>query len=131
MTGRNKLFAGLLIVFVVVCLFTVLLKAQLLNFKIDYKVVLTANALLFLLSIISLLLHVSALNKPNPQAFIRSIMLANIIKILTLAAAAFIYISVAGKTTSTNAVFVGLFLYIIYTWVEKRATVQLSKSRNN
>jgi hypothetical protein len=126
-----KNLTGLFIVFVVITLIVLSLKDIFTGWKIDYRVVLGANTLLFILGVISLSLHLRALAKPNPQAFIRSVMLANIIKILSLAIAAFIYISVAGKSTSTNAVFAGLFLYIIYTWVEKRATIKLSKSRNN
>jgi hypothetical protein len=131
MASRNKPFTGLVIVFVAVSIVAFLLKGQLGNIQADYLVILGANTLLFVFGVISLLLHTNALAKPNPQAFIRSVLLANVLKILGLATAAFIYISVAGKSTSTNAVFGGLLLYIIYTWVEKRATIQLSKSRND
>jgi len=124
-----KKFSGLFLVFGIVTLACFGLKDELNNLKTDYKVVLGANTLLFLLSVISLILHVNALAKPNPQAFIRSVMLANIIKILVLAISAFIYIQTAGKATSSRGVFAGLFLYIIYTWVEKRATIQLSRSK--
>ncbi len=126
-----KKFSGLFLVFGIVTLISFGLKDELNHLKIDYRVVLGANTLLFLLSLISLVLHMQALAKPNPQAFIRSVMLANIIKILVLAISAFTYIQFAGKETSTRAVFVGLFLYIIYTWVEKRATIQLSRSKQS
>jgi hypothetical protein len=125
-----KILSGLFLVFGVVTLASFGLKDELTRWKIDYRVVMGANTLLFLLGIASLLLHMRALRNPNPQAFIRSIMLANVIKIFGLAAAALIYISTSGKTTSSRAVFVGLFLYIIYTWVEKRATIQISKPKN-
>jgi hypothetical protein len=128
MTPRSRTFTGLVILFVIVSLIAFILKEQLSRINVDYRVILGANTLLFLFGMMSLLLHRNALSNPNPQAFIRSVMLANVIKILGLAAAAFIYITVAGKSTSTNAVFGGLFLYIIYTWVEKRATIQLSKT---
>jgi hypothetical protein len=125
-------FSGLFIVFGVVGLLAMGLKDELLQWKIDYRVVLGANALLLLLGIISLSLHSKALSNANPNAFVRSVMLANILKLLGIASAALIYISLAGKkNTSVNAVFVGLFLYIIYTWVEKKATIRLSKSRKS
>ena len=120
---------GLFIVFGIVTLLSFGLRDQFTAWKIDYKVVLGANTLLFLIGIISLLLHIRALRNPNPQVFIRSIMIANILKILSLATAALMYISTSNKATNTRAVFAGLFLYIIYTWVEKRATIQLSKSK--
>jgi small-conductance mechanosensitive channel len=126
-----KKFSGLFLVFGIVGLLCFSFKDQLNNWQIDYRVVFGANALLLFLGVVSLLLHIRALANPNPQAFIRSVMLANIIKILVLAISAFTYIQVAGKATSTRAVFAGLFLYIIYTWVEKRATIQLSRSKQN
>lgn len=124
-------FSGLFIVFGIVCLLAFGLNTELTKWKIDYRVVAGANALLLILSIISLTLHTKALANPNPNVFVRSVMLANILKLLGIAAAALIYISVSGKNTSTNAVFVCLFLYVIYTWVEKRATIRLSKSKQN
>ncbi len=124
-------FSGLFLLFGIVCLLAFGLNTELSKWKIDYKVVAGANALLLLLSIISLTLHVKALANPNPNVFVRSVMLANILKLLGIAAAALIYISLSGKNTSTNAVFVCLFLYVIYTWVEKRATIRLTKSKQN
>jgi ACR3 family arsenite efflux pump ArsB len=127
-----KRLSGLFLVFGIVCLLSFGLKDQLANWKIDYRVVAGANALLLVLGIISLSLHTKALSNPNPNVFVRSVMLANVIKIFVLAAAAFIYINVAGKkAVSTNAVFVSLFLYIVYTWVEKRETIKMSKSQKN
>jgi hypothetical protein len=122
-------FNGLFIVFGIVTLLSFGLNDELANWKIDHRVVFGANALLLLLGIVSLSLHSKALASSNPNAFVRSVMLANILKLLGIAAAALIYITVAGKSTSTNAVFVGLFLYIVYTWVEKRAAIKMSKSR--
>lgn len=124
-------FSGLVILFLVVTAVSVFMKDKFSAWNIDYLVVLGANTLLFLLSVLSLVLHIRALTKPNPQVFVRTVMLANIIKLLGLAAAALIYISVAKKSTSANAVFAGLFLYIVYTWVEKRATISLSKTRKS
>ncbi|HEX6916252.1 MAG TPA: hypothetical protein VF145_13475 [Chitinophagaceae bacterium] len=128
--GLVNRFAGLLVLFAGVSLAVFFLKDQLGVWKIDYRVVLAANVLLFILGVVSLSLHIRALTKPNPNVFVRSVMLANIIKLFTLASVALVYIKSAGKA-SANAVFVSLFLYIVYTWVEKRATVQLSKSKKS
>lgn len=126
-----KKFSGLFIVFGVVCLLSFGLKDQLANWKIDYRVVAGANTLLLILGIISLSLHAKAISNPNPNVFVRSVMVANVLKILGLATAAMIYISLAGKATSAKAVFVALFLYIVYTWIEKRETIRMSKSQKS
>ena len=80
---------GFLIVFIIVSVVAFFMRKQLADLRIDYTVVLAANTLLFLLGLISLGLHVKALKNTNPQAFIRSVMLANILKLFTLAAAAY------------------------------------------
>lgn len=126
-----KRLSGLLLVFVLICLLAFFFKNELAKVKMDYRVILFANALLFVLSVFSLSIHTKALSNSNPNVFVRGVMIANVLKILGLAAAALIYISVAGKATSANAVFASLFLYIIYTWVEKRETIRMSKSRKN
>jgi len=126
-----KRMRGLLLVFAIVTILAFVLKEQLAQIKIDYKVVAGANAILFALSIFSLFMHTRALENSNPNVFVRSVMIANVLKLIGLASAALIYISVAGTNTSSNAVFVALFLYIVYTWVEKRETILMSKSRKN
>jgi hypothetical protein len=126
----TKQLTGLLIVFTVVTAIAFFLKEKLAEFKVDYLVVLAANLLLFLLSIISIGLHARAVSNPNPQAFIRSIMLANILKVFTVAIVALIYILASKKNTSVNAIFVGLFLYIVYTWLEKRVTLKLNEKKS-
>ena len=124
-----KKLSGLFLVFGIVMLIAFVLKDQLAKWKIDYMVVAGANMLLLILGIISLSLHSRAITNPNPNVFVRSVMIANVLKILGLATAALIYISLAKKSTSTNAVFVALFLYIVYTWIEKRETIRISKSQ--
>lgn len=125
-----KHFRGLLVLFIIVIALSLVFKDKLAEKKIDYLVVIGANAILFVLSMISLAMHAKAVNNKNPNAFVRSIMAANIIKLLGVAITAFIYIQASSKETrSVNAIFIGLGLYIIYTWLEKKATLQINKSK--
>ena len=125
-----KNLSGLFLLFGIVMLICFGLKDELLKWKIDYKVVVAGNALLFILSVVSILLHTRALTNPNPNVFVRSVMLSNVMKILVITAAAVIYVVTTGKEkASTNAIFAVLFLYIVYSWIEKRAAIRLSKTR--
>jgi hypothetical protein len=129
MPPANKQFTALIIVFLIIGVIIFLLKQQLADIHADYRVILGANALFFLFGIISLFLHIRALSKTNPNVFVRSVMISMILKLFGAGAAAFIYISSAGKAASTNAVLISVALYFIYTLVEKRATIQLSKTK--
>lgn len=127
-----KNLSGLFILFGIVGLICFGLKDELLKWKIDYKVVVAGNALLFVLSVVSIVLHTRALTNPNPNVFVRSVMLSNVMKILVITAAAVIYVVTTGKqNASTNAIFAVLFLYIVYSWIEKRAAIRLSKTRKS
>lgn len=130
MALQPKHVIGLLVLFTVVIALSLLLKDSLAEKKIDYMVVVGANAVLFILSMISLVMHAKAAGNKNPNAFVRSIMAAYIIKLFGVATATFIYIQASTKETrSVNAIFIGLGLYVIYTWLEKRATLRINKRK--
>jgi hypothetical protein len=122
-------FSGLFIVFGVVSLVCVALKDQLSKWTIDYRAVLVGNAILLVLSVVSVMLHARAFSKSNPNVFVRSVMLSNILKIMGIVAASVIYTISVGKSTAQNTIFAGLFLYVVYSWMEKKITMRLSKSR--
>jgi hypothetical protein len=121
--------SGLFIVFGVVSLLCVALKDQLAKWTIDYRAVLVGNVILLVLSAISVMLHLRAFSKSNPNVFVRSVMLSNILKIMGIVAASVIYTISVGKNTAQNTIFTGLFLYVVYSWMEKKITMRLSKSR--
>ncbi|MFX5817193.1 hypothetical protein ABTE26_20070, partial [Acinetobacter baumannii] len=56
----------------------------------------------------------------NPHAMVRGVMSGVVLKLFVLGGAAFIYLYVAGASRNTNALFVSMALYIIYTWLEVR-----------
>jgi uncharacterized membrane protein len=88
--------------------------------KIDAMVVFASNCLLFILSVLSLAMHTRTVDKKNPNAAIRGILAATLLKLMVLGAAALAYLFFAGTSRSVYAVFVGMFLYIIYTFLEVR-----------
>jgi cobalamin biosynthesis protein CobD/CbiB len=93
--------------------------------KIAFGVVIAANLLLFVVTILSLFFQSKNINNPNPNAVIRGVIAGTFIKLFMLAAAVIIYLLTAGESRSVNAVFVGMGLYIIYTWLEVRISLKL------
>ena len=86
--------------------------------QIDVWVVFAANCILFVISLLSLALHIQATHKKTPMASVSNVMLVTLMKLLVLGGAAILYLVLAGPGRSVYAVFVGMVLYLIYTFIE-------------
>lgn len=129
MAKVNKTGWPLVGLFLIITGFAIALHVRLTQYKIDIIVVLCANTLLFLFSILNIYFQTKNINNPNPGAVIRGLMAATFLKLMGLAAAALIYLVAAGEGRSVNAVFVGMALYIVYTWLEVRISLRLNPKK--
>lgn len=98
-------------------------------YKINWIVVEGANAVLFFFTYLNIYLQKKNINNPNQSAVIRGLMAGTFLKLMGLAAAALIYLVAAGANRSVNAVFVGMSLYIVYTWLEVKISLQLKPKK--
>ncbi len=128
-TSFPRKILPLFLVFVIVNSAVLALQAQLNERKIDALVVFTSNCLLFALAVLTLLMFRRAMNNTNPNVFFRSVMGATMIKLLVLGSAALIYLFMAGHNRSVYAIFVGMFLYIVYTVIEIRIALKLNQKK--
>ena len=124
-------YLPLVFIFVAVNALCVIFNNKLDEWHINHLVVQGANLLLFLLMFGSAYIHIKAFYKPNPNAFLRSVLSATVLKLFVIAAAAVLYLLIAGEDGNTYAVLVGLLLYVIYTTVEMRGIFKLNKQANN
>jgi len=97
--------------------------------KIDSIVVFVANSLLYVLSVLSLTMHTKKPDKKNPNAIVRGVMAATLLKMMVLCFSTLIYLFVAGQSRSINAIFAGLILYVIYTLIE--VSIASKNNQNN
>ncbi len=97
--------------------------------KIDPIVVISANLILFAFSVVNIYFQSRNIHNPNPNAVIRGVMAGMFLKLFGLAAAAVIYLFAAGAGRSVNALFVSMGLYILYTWLEVRISLQLNPKK--
>ena len=97
--------------------------------KIDPIVVVSANLILFAFSVVNIYFQSRNIHNPNPNAVIRGVMAGMFLKLFGLAAAAVIYLFAAGAGRSVNALFVSMGLYILYTWLEVRISLQLNPKK--
>jgi hypothetical protein len=93
--------------------------------QINPWVVLIGNALLFGIALLNIAYHRASLQKKNPQAVLRSVMGATMVKLFVLAALVIIYLVSAGSARSIYGVIACMGLYIIYSWLETKILLQL------
>ena len=117
------------ILFIIINIVPIIFSNTLDACKINVNVVIAANLLLFIISMFNLYFQSKNINNPNRSAVIRGVMAGTFLKLMGLAAATLIYLVVAGANRSVNAVFVGMGLYIIYTWLEVKISLQLKPKK--
>jgi hypothetical protein len=93
--------------------------------QINPWVVLIANALLLGIALLNIAYHRASLQKKNPQAVLRSVMGATMVKLFMLAALVIIYLVSAGSARSIYGVITSMGLYIIYSWLETKILLQM------
>lgn len=97
--------------------------------KIDPYVVQMANLLLLLTSCLNVYFQKANLQKTNPQAVMRGIIGATMVKLFFLATLVLVYLMAAGENRSVYAVIVSMGCYIIYSWLETRISLQLKSEK--
>ena len=97
----------------------------------DYSVLVFGNLIVFGISLLSYWMAVRGLSSKNPHAFFRWVYGSIMIKLLVLAAVAFIYIMVNQKEVNKPGLFFCMGLYIVYTVIEVSALMKVNKQSTN
>jgi len=130
MNSQKKIIFPLFIIFLFLSASLSISKTILGKWGIDYKVLLVANALFFLVSLGVFFMQKKALYHTNPNVFIRSVMAGMLIKMGVCVFAVIIYRLVAGNSVNKVSVFVAMFLYLLYLAVEVRVIMKLNRQKN-
>ena len=132
MNFRYKALLPLFITFLV--LTAIILSAKLFygskGIEIDYTVVMGANFLFFLVSLLVFRMQFKAMHNNNPNVFIRSVMGGMIIKIFACITAVVAYYFLSGTLFNKPAVYISMVIYIIFLVVEVRTIMKLNKQKN-
>jgi len=94
---------------------------------VDFRVLLGGNVLLFGVTAVSFYLYSKALRNNNPHVFVRMMYGSLIIKMFACIIATFVYASMVGRLVNRNGIFGCFGLYILYTWLEVRILLQMTK----
>ncbi len=126
----NKKFRPLVLFFVIINALAIAGGKRLEEWGIKQDVLIVANILLFVFSLVSLLLQLRASKNPNPNAIVRAVMTGMGLKLIGFASALLIYLSVVGKDKSVYSIYASLGLYMVYAWIEVRLFLKQNPKRN-
>jgi len=129
MKSTKSWYLPFVIVFVVVSLICFVLRDSLASIKISWQVVMGANLLLFLFAFLNLYAQLKTIRNAKPAAVIRGVMLGTFLKLIGLAVATVVYLAIAGPNRSKNAIFTGMGLYFVYTWLEVRISLRMKPQK--
>lgn len=127
MKAQRNILLPLLLVFIICNGFFLLAKTLLVKWGIDGNVLIIANSLFLILSLITFLIQQKALRNSNPNVFIRSVMGGMMIKMFVCIIAVFIYWLLMKDKFSKVTVFAAMILYLIYLAVEVRLVIKLNR----
>lgn len=127
MKAQRDILLPLLLVFIICNGFFLLAKTLLVKWGIDGNVLIIANSLFLILSLITFLIQQKALRNSNPNVFIRSVMGGMMIKMFVCIITVFIYWLLMKDKFSKVTVFAAMILYLIYLAVEVRLVTKLNR----
>jgi hypothetical protein len=130
MRTNVKTLLPLILLFIILNSLIISFKSFLEDYGFDRDFLIIANLLLFLLSISAFLLQRKALQSPNPNAFVRGVYSAILIKLFVCMIAFFAYAFV-NKSVNKPALFTSMGFYILYTALEVVTLMKVARERKN
>ncbi len=130
MNPQKKIVLPLVVIFVLFSASLNVTKGLLAKWGIDYNVLIVANILFFLISLLAFFMQKKALGNSNPNVFVRSVMAGMLIKMGVVVTAVIVYRLAAGNNVSKVSVFASMFLYLLYLGVEVAVITKLNKQKN-
>ena len=129
-----KLFGKMLLpIFIIFIILTVLILTSgnfLVKYNVDKSVLVGANLLFLVVSILVFFIQKNALQNKNPNVFVRSVIAGMMIKMFSTVIAVLAYVVTVGQGYNKKAVFIALFMYLIYLGAEVMAISKVNKTKN-
>jgi len=124
----GKAILPLAVIFAVTTVFFVVARGWLLmQWNMDYRVLLAGNGILFLATAFSFFLYSRALRDSNVQVFLRMLYASLLVKMVFCLSATLVYLFLAGKDVSKSAIIGCFCLYVLYTYAEVKVLMRMSK----
>lgn len=114
-------------IFIAIAAAVFALKDSLLRNGFNVDVLLIANAIFFVLTLLVFVLQKKSINSKNPNRLVQAVMAGMLIKMIVVATAVLVYSRTAGKSFSKISVLVGLGFYLVYLITEVMLIIRLNK----
>jgi hypothetical protein len=121
------MFRPILLIFIGLSIVFFAASSALMARGIDYRVLLTGNLLLFLVTAVSFFLYIRGLRNQNMHAFVRVMYGSLLVKFFVCLVAVLIYAMIARIAVNRNGILGCFILYVLYTFLEVRILLQKSK----
>jgi hypothetical protein len=128
MKFSGKILMPVYVIFAALTCFILLANSLWIKYNVDKNVLLAANVLFLVTSLLVFIMQKKALTNTNPNVFVRSIIAGMMIKMFSTAIAVLAYVLIVGKGYNTSAVFISLFMYLIYLAAEVLAISKVNKN---
>ena len=112
----------IVLLFVAVNLFGVLVLKGILPVDIKVSFLLVVNVMLLLMYYFNLI-RISKLDKTNPNAMVRSVMIGTLLKMVVFIGVALGYTTQIKTPVGMPTLFASMGIYLLYTWLEIKADV--------
>ncbi len=130
MSNQLKLLRPLIVLFVICNAFLLLNKNWLAAHSLNSEVLMIANLLFFIVSLIAFYLQKKGVKNSNPNVFVRSVMGGMIIKMFVCLTALVIYAFGWKATFSKMSVFAAMILYLLYLAIEAAVATKMNKQQH-
>ncbi len=130
MQNPYRFLLPLVIVFLFFVFFIFVFSPTLDKYNISSSVLLGANVLFFVISMISFFIQRKGMLNKNPHVFVRSVTGGMMVKMLFCIIAVIAYVYYSGTHFNKRAVFISLFFYLAYLGVEVFVVMKMNKKHN-
>ena len=128
---NRKIFLPVILVFIILNSLVIIFKTFLENNGFDRDFLIIANLLLFILSLTAFYLQQRAIQSDNPNAFVRGVYTAMIIKLFVCMIAVAVYAFIRKSNINKPALFTSMGIYIVYTSFEIAALMKVARKKKN
>jgi len=126
----GKMLLPILIIFSFLTGFIFSANSLFIKYNVDKNVLMGANLLFLVTGILVFFMQKNALGNKNPNVFIRSVIAGMMIKMFSTVIAVLAYVVTVGQGYNKKAVFISLFMYLIYLGAEVVAISKVNRTKN-